>query len=239
MRSLLILILYEILSIKSDEISCQFTVDLNTTYDLSELSKMGRLQTTDVTNTALTYYFSVCRNLTGDVCTEQYPGIGCAQQWTDGSCSLWLGGWDANPTVNIVNMSFPGRGITVEFDNGEECYKEIGRIYPYKTRFIFLCDKQTKFRALPAFVNEHDKCLYEIPIHSNAACAGYKPSGGGGSSSSSMSVGLVIIIIFFVAIICGLILYYVVLGIKTKNWGTQSMAPPLNLCRYFWVYTCV
>eukprot|EP00483_Globobulimina_turgida_P006708 UN06718 len=197
MRSLLILILYEILSIKSDEISCQFTIDPNTTYDLSELSKMGRLQTTDATNTALTYYFSVCRNLTGAVCTEQYPGIGCAQQWTDGVCSLWLGGWDANPNVNIVNASFPGRGITVEFDNGEECYKELGRIYPYK------------------------------------------PSGGGGSSSDSMSVGLVIIIIFFVGIICGLILYYVVLGIKTKNWGTQSMAPPLNLCRYFWVYTCV
>eukprot|EP00483_Globobulimina_turgida_P008469 UN08486 len=171
MRVLLILMLYErIISINSQQSQCQFTVDENTTYNLTHLSQMGRLQTNDSTNTALTYYFEVCHNLTTE-CTSTYPGPGCAQQWTDGGCSLSLGNWDNNPLVRIANASNPDGGIIVEFDNGEECYKELGRIYPYKVRYIFLCDPNTRFTALPAYVNEHDKCLYEIPIRAYCGCA--------------------------------------------------------------------
>ena len=70
---------------QSQDIECSFNPSgSNITFDLNGLREMGRLETTDISNSALTYYFSVCRNLTGDVCTETEPGIGCAQQWTDG-----------------------------------------------------------------------------------------------------------------------------------------------------------
>eukprot|EP01084_Bolivina_argentea_P127901 226145_1 len=238
MLTLLLLILFETISLKSQEIGCTFTPDgTNITYDLSGLSHMGRLKTTDESNTALTYYFSICRNLTGDVCTEQYPGIGCAQQWTDGKCSYWLSAWEPSMAhVRILNSSNPYDGITVEFDNGEKCKSSFGVIKPYKTLFVFVCDPSTKYSPQPAHVDQGDSCLYEIIIKSRFACAGDTPDTG---TNSSFSIGFVIIIAFFGAIIIGLILYYILLGIKTKNWGTESMAPPLNVCRYFWVYTCV
>ena len=152
--------------------------------------------------------------------------------------TYWLGAWNNFPSeVELVNQSEPNQGFSVQFENGEECYSERERKFPYKIEFIFLCDTSTKFKAEPAYQNEHDQCLYEITVKSEYACSGDVPNDGSGDDGFSM--GYVAIICFFSAILMGLIAYYVVLGIKSKNWGMESMAPPCNLCKYFWIYTWV
>ena len=123
--------------------------------------------------------------------------------------------------------------------DGNVCHGSGSRAKYYQTTWIFLCDQSTKFAADYATVSDYSLCQYEINIRTWYACRGFIPSPSGSNSSASFSMGYVAIICFFVVIILGLLIYYIILGVKSKNWGKESMTPPFNLCKYFWVYTCV
>eukprot|EP01084_Bolivina_argentea_P319826 554782_1 len=133
---------------------------------------MGKISAPDQSNTALSYYLQICANLSSNhTCTEQYPGIGCAQQWTDGQCDLWLAEWDISEAqIMAANYSDPSMGLTIELANGEKCRTSFGVIYPYKARFIFLCDKTTNLTVRPGYVNPADVCMYEFTLLSKYAC---------------------------------------------------------------------
>merc|ERR1719245_1765863 len=199
---------------------------------------MGKIHAEDKDSPSLSYYFTICSNITGNVCTATDPGVGCAQQWTDDSCTHWLGEWNNDEAiVEVANKTDPDQGIIIRFANGEECYKKHNDIYPYQAEFTFICDKTTKFTALPVSQDTINQCVYEFLIRSYFACPGFIPNGD--DNSDGFSMGFIAIILFFSAIFLGLVLYYVILGIKSKNWGKQSLAPPFNLCKYFWIYVIV
>ena len=88
--------------------------------------------------------------------------------------------------------------------------------------------------AVSAAVDTVDTCLYIITVNTRHVC-----SGSANNGASAFSMGYVAIILFFVVVCVGLCGYYLFLGIKTKNWGIESMGPPLNLCKYFWIFSFV
>lgn len=141
-------------------------------------------------------------------------------------------------------MTIVNKKLYIYIESGEGqgnvCHDKGKKIY-YQTQFMFQCDKTTKFKADYVTQSDYDTCIYEVHIRTGYACPGYTPAPGPASSSStsSFSMGYVAIICFFSAIILGLLIYYIVLGATSKNWGKESLAPPLNLCKYFWIYTCV
>ena len=125
-------------------------------------------------------------------------------------------------------------GFGLEFENGGECHSNRHHTYLYKTDFIFECDQSTELKAVSAAVDQFDACLYTITVQTKHACLG-----GAATSSAAFSAGYLAIIVFFAAVILLMIGYYVVLGIKTKNWGKESMTPPFHLCKYFWIFSFV
>eukprot|EP00486_Rosalina_sp_Unknown_P008948 CAMPEP_0201592244 /NCGR_PEP_ID=MMETSP0190_2-20130828/190195_1 /ASSEMBLY_ACC=CAM_ASM_000263 /TAXON_ID=37353 /ORGANISM="Rosalina sp." /LENGTH=314 /DNA_ID=CAMNT_0048050933 /DNA_START=152 /DNA_END=1097 /DNA_ORIENTATION=- len=180
------------------------------------------------------------------------PGTGALQQFDSGSiadadddtCVEWLSTWDASTAiVELTNASDPDGGISIYWGEGDGdgnyCGTEKKHPIYYQTTWIFNCDKSTKFKAQYAQVNALNSCQYEVVMDTWFACAGYDPPSNGASTSSGFSLGYVAIICFFAAIILGLVIYYVILGATSKNWGKESLTPPFNLCKYFWVYTCV
>eukprot|EP01083_Nonionella_stella_P300102 1022740_1 len=209
--SFLLFISYTILSLHSQVHDiCWFSPDGgNTTYDLTPLSKMGKLHATDESNSHFKYYFTICQNLTGDPCNPDLDkGTGCIQ-WTDNQCTHRLSAWTADPPFVdfAVNSSFPDQGVLVEFANGELCYSEAGRNHPYRTQFIFLCDKNERFKTMPVHQNEHETCLFELTMKSYYACAGYDPHAQ--ETGTGLSMGYIVIILFFTAIALILVLYYI------------------------------
>lgn len=116
--SLLIIILYatQLLYCNGD---CSFKPDgSNYTYDFGELQKMGKQSTGDKDNSDISYEFMICGNLSSECDVTPNSGKGSIQQFTDGSCTEWLGSWDTGDEVSPLNDTNPDAGIIISWGQG-------------------------------------------------------------------------------------------------------------------------
>ena len=162
------------MNVLSQNNNCIFYPDGTTkSFDLTPIAQKGVFNASDVSNSALSYQFSVCNNLTKE-CDNGNQGYGCAQLFTNGSCDAWLGVWiDDDVGVELLNMSAPSQGIVLTFDSGgmgSLCYSERGIKNYYKVAYYFYCDRSTSVTVLPAQQSSGNKCMYEMAIASRYAC---------------------------------------------------------------------
>eukprot|EP01084_Bolivina_argentea_P079404 144044_1 len=196
--------------------SCVFTWN-NTNYDFSALSK-NVLEGTEQSNSLAIFLLKICGNLPNN-CTSgggtQGPK-GSVQLYKEGvgaGCDLELMNWD-DESVQITpynNYATNQTGISLLWVNGENCQ----RSKHYSSKLNFICDTSTKLGPVTGSNAGGNMCDYTFSIPTYYACPGFGPSG---SSSSSLSFGWMVIIIFICALIGGFLTYYVILGVKNKNW---------------------
>jgi len=214
---------------------CKFTPgDGNTTFDLGPLKGNHYVTVNDIDNQHITYRFSLCKNMSYECDTagnDKDKGPGCAQEWKDNACTSTVGMWTVQPDESWIYNDSTGFGLSFK---GRLCYHDRKGDHPYYTQFEFRCDHGTDLRTIGAAVDDHDDCIYNIKVATRHACT--DPNA---SAVTGFSMGYLAIILFFVLVLLAMIGYYVFLSIKSKNWGMQSMAPPLNLCKYFWIFTGV